>query len=70
MRRLALALSLSFLGDYPMVQTSMFFILSSLVILYIIDVKPYKENYKNKIDLINEFCLLGMAYNLWAFTDF
>jgi len=33
-------------------------------------VRPYVEEKKNLIEIVNEFCVLGMGYNLWAFTDF
>jgi hypothetical protein len=40
------------------------------MVMYIIHVKPFKEKYKNKLEIFNEGFILLISYHLLFFTDY
>ena len=41
-----------------------------MTLSYLIYVKPLDEPLKNKLEILNEICILAMSYHLFLFTDF
>jgi len=40
-----------------------------MLILYLVDVQPYKESFMNKIEIFNEFTIISLIYLIWCFSD-
>jgi len=40
-----------------------------MLILYLIEVKPYNESFMNMMEVFNEFTILFLIYLTWCFSD-
>jgi len=40
-----------------------------MLILYLIEVKPYNESFMNMMEIFNEFTILFLIYLTWCFSD-
>lgn len=51
-----------FLAEHAWIQVIVFTCLSLLQLLYLVDTLPYKERYRNRLDIINEVFILTISY--------
>jgi len=70
LRRYLVALTCVFLYDYPTAQIQLLSLSSMLFLWYLIEVRPFKDDKMNNIEIFNETTLLCSAYLLFIFTDF
>lgn len=70
MRRIIFALSTLYMTSNPMFQVMLFQIMSLLQFMYIGIWKPFESAFQNRIELINEACILIISVLLPGFTDF
>lgn len=41
-----------------------------LMTIYMLLIKPFTSNFDNYLECFNEYCILGICYHLFIFTDF
>ncbi len=68
-RRFALIAITVMLSSYPFFQVICYIFLSKFSVLYLIQVKPYKDRSTNLNEIFNECCVLTSSYTLFLFTD-
>ena len=69
-RRIIFALSILYLSNNPMLQIMLFHVMSMLQFLYIGLWEPFESKLQNRIELMNEGCVLVISVILPGFTDF
>jgi hypothetical protein len=70
MRRIIFALSTLYMTANPMFQIMLFQVMSLLQFLYIGIWRPFESALQNRIELMNEACVLIISVLLPGFTDF
>jgi hypothetical protein len=70
LRRIIFALSTLYMTSNPMFQIMLFQIMSLLQFLYIGIWRPFESALQNRIELMNEGCVLIVSVLLPGFTDF
>ncbi len=69
-RRLCLASFIVFLEEYPVFQIWFIMASASMMIFYVIKVRPYNEKLINYIEIFNEIIILACCIFAHAFTDY
>lgn len=70
LRRLLIALIVSFCKEISFFQVQMIVSHCLIMIVYLIIVKPFDIPLLNYTEIFNEFCIMAAGYHLFAFTDF
>lgn len=69
-RRIVVAFGLVNFGAYPLFQMCILLLTSYFIVIKNLAYHPYQGNAQNKIEIINEFCILFLAYLSLSFSDF
>ena len=69
-RRLLIGLNALFLGNTPSLQLMITLMSQTLILIYLLLVKPLDSSYMNNLEVFNEICILGCSYHLIFFTDY
>eukprot|EP00347_Sterkiella_histriomuscorum_P023597 403334047 len=69
MRRLIYVIIIIFAKQSIHLQLLCQIIISMIIIIYLLKVKPLKTNWQNKVELFNEFNFLLINYSMYTFTE-
>ena len=69
-RRLIFSLSILFLDSCPMIQVSIFQLMSIFQLIYVGYCKPFEDPQQNRVELLNESTVSIISVMLPAFTDY
>ena len=69
LRRVVFILTVTLLVDYPVLQLQVFMLMSLLMLIYLVHVKPFTEQSCNRLECFNELTILAVGTCLPMFTD-
>jgi len=69
-RRYLMALTCVFLTDHPIFQIQMYAFYTLFYLWYLVSVRPFNNELNNRLEILNEFVVLGTSYLLFIFSDF
>eukprot|EP00347_Sterkiella_histriomuscorum_P013241 403365471 len=68
-RRLFFAIIVVYMGNYPGIQVILMLLLTLMLLIYLVLVKPYELRSQNNQEIFNEVCILACTYHQIAFAD-
>jgi len=69
LRRMTLVFTLMFLPNYGLFQIAIHILMSFAMLIYVMEVRPYKNETLNRQEFINEAFILLTSYYMLLFTD-
>ena len=70
LRRQIFAGAAFFLANSPVLQINLMFAQSLIMLLYLINVKPFEVPLMNALEIFNEVCILVVTYPTVLFTGY
>ena len=69
-RRILFVVVPCLLIEYPAIQLQIYSFLTSLYIIFMINIDPHIDVVKRRVEIFNEFVILIVSYHLFTFTNF